>query len=85
MPAGSFNCSRCSVNFFCNAELTNETGIVKSPTLNSVGSKGHVAILRSKMTSQCYEYVFTCNLCSKLPSCDISFQLYFIAFALGRG
>src|SRR6185312_5977840 len=39
MPCGNFSCSRCSKSFFCKAELTRETGILSSPTLNSVGSK----------------------------------------------
>src|SRR5208283_1915051 len=37
--SGNFMRSRCSASFFCNAGFTSETGTLRSPTLNSVGSK----------------------------------------------
>jgi hypothetical protein len=37
--SGSLSRSRCSLSRFCRASLTSDTGTLRSPTLNSVGSK----------------------------------------------
>ena len=78
--SGSFMRSRCSASFFCNAGFTNETGTLRSPTLNSVGSNVAYPSFEARWPETVTQTSFPAIFGKELSVDDVAIEAHLLIF-----